>query len=183
MGRTLLAGVSLAIVVVACGGSMTATEYVEGVNALVATGRSEFEAAVIAHEQILDPTMAESVAFVEQEVAIRREFLAGFDELDPPESLAEVHRALGDAMGRLLAAAEGLIDAADSVDSLEEAEQTSEFAEYRAANADGARICLEVQTHLDNLASGGGTFADAPWIPDLRLAVHAALGCGEIETS
>jgi hypothetical protein len=162
---------------------MTATEYVEGLNALVATGRSDFEAAVVAQEQIAEPTMAESLAFLEREVAIRQEFLSGFEALDPPESLAGVHQALGDAMARLLAAAEALVADVGTVSSLEEAEQTPEFAEYRAANADGARICLDVQAKLDDLAAGGEAFADTPWIADeLGLAVRAALGCGEIET-
>ena len=57
------------------------------------------------------------------------------------------------------------------------------FAEYRAANADGARVCLDVQAKLDDVAAGGEAFADTPWIPDeLGLAVRAALGCGEIAT-
>ena len=180
--RTLLGGVILAIVVAACGGSMTATEYVEGLNALVATGRSDLEAAV-AQEQIAEPTMAGALAFVEREVEIRQEILSGFEALNPPESIAGVHQALGDAMARLLAAAEGLAASAGTVSSLEEAEQTPEFAEYRAANADGDRICLDVQAKLDDLAAGGEAFADTPWIPDeLSLAVRAALGCGELET-
>ena len=173
----------MAIAVASCGGSMTATEYVEGLNALVATGRSDLEAAVVAHEQIDEPTLAESFAFVEREVEIRQKFLAGFEALDAPESITEVHRALGDAMARLLAAAEGLVAGAGTVSTLEEAEQTPEFAEYRAANADGARVCLDVQAKLDDLAASGEAFTDAPWIPDqLGLAVQAALGCGEIET-
>lgn len=171
------------IVVAACGGSMTATEYIEGLNALVATGRSDLQAAVVAHEQISEPSMAESLAFVEREIAIRQEFLAGFDALDAPEPIADVHRALGDAMTRLLTAAEGLVAGAGTISSVEEAEHTPEFAEYRAANADGARVCLDVQAKLDDLAASGETFSDTPWIPnELSLAVRAALGCGEVET-
>jgi hypothetical protein len=43
--RTVLAGAILAMVMAACGGSMTADEYVEDLNALAATGRSDSEAA------------------------------------------------------------------------------------------------------------------------------------------
>ena len=39
-----MAIVSLAIVAAACGGSVTADEYVEGLNALAATGRSDLDA-------------------------------------------------------------------------------------------------------------------------------------------
>jgi len=161
---------------------MTADEYVEDLNALAATGRSDFEAAAAAYDQAADPTLADEAAFLEQEVAIRHVFLDGFEALDPPESIAEVHQLLGDAFVRLTAAAEGLAAAAGTVSSLEEAEQTPEFAEYLAANADGAAVCLEVQAKLDSLVSSDDEFTDVPWISGLELVVQAALGCGEIET-
>ena len=162
---------------------MTADEYVEDLNALAATGRSDFEAAAAAYDQVAEPTLADEVAFLEQEIAVRHVFLDGFEALDPPESIAEVHQLLGDAFVRLTVAAEGLAASAGTVSSIEEAEQTPEFAEYRAANADGARVCLDVQAKLDDVAAGGEAFADTPWIPDeLGLAVRAALGCGEIAT-
>ncbi len=151
--RTLLAGAGLVIVVAACGGSMTATEYIEGLNDLVSTGFADFEAASVAYDQIEEPTMAESVAFIDREIVIRRVFLDGFEALDPPEAVTEVHRAVGDAFARLLAAAEELVAVTNTVGSLEEAEQTPEFAEYRAANVDGARACLEVQAKLREISS------------------------------
>jgi hypothetical protein len=180
--RTVLAGATLAMVMAACGGSMTADEYVEGLNAVVATGRSDFEAAAATYDQTADPTLANEVAFLEQEIALRRAFLDGFEVLDPPESIAEVHRLLGDAFVRLTVAAEGLAASAGTVSSFEEAEQTEEFAEYLAANADGARICLDVQAKLDDLVASGNEFTDVPWISSLGLIVEAAVGCGEIET-
>ena len=42
-----MAGAGLVIVIAACGGSMTADEYIEELNALVATGLSDFEAAAV----------------------------------------------------------------------------------------------------------------------------------------
>jgi hypothetical protein len=170
------------MVMAACGGSMTADEYVDNLNALAATGRSDFEAAAAEYDQAADPTLAGEVAFLEQEIVIRRVFLDGFEALDPPEPIAEVHRLLGDAFVRLTVAAEGLAASAGTVSSFEEAEQTPEFAEYLAANADGARVCLDVQAELDDLVASGEEFTDVPWIPGLGLVVQAALGCGEIET-
>ena len=182
MTRTVLAGATLAIVIAACGGSTTADKYVEDLNALAATGRSEFEAAAAAYDQTADPTLADEVAFLEQEVAIRRAFLDGFEALDPPEPITEVHRLLGDAFVRLTLAAEDLASSAGSVSSFEEAEQTPEFAEYLAANADGAAVCLDVQAKLDSLVASDDEFTDVPWVSGLGLVVQAALGCGEIET-
>ncbi len=182
MTRTVFASVTLAMVMAACGGSMTADEYVEDLNALVATGRSDFEAAAATYDQAADPTLADVVAFLEQEIAIRRVFLDGFEALDPPEPIAEVHRLLGDAFVRLTVAAEDSAASAGSVSGLEEAEQTPEFAEYLAANADGAAVCLDVQAKLDSLVASDDEFTDVPWISGLGLVVQAALGCGEIET-
>lgn len=161
---------------------MTPTEYVEGLNELVDTGFADFEAASVAYDQIEEPTMTESVAFVDREIAIRRVFLDGFEALDPPEAVTEVHQAVGDAFARLLAAAEDLIAVTNTVGSLEEAEQTPEFAEYRAANADGARVCLEVQTKLDDLAAIDEATANVPWLPTLGTAVRGALRCNELAT-
>jgi hypothetical protein len=180
--KAVLAGAILAMVMAACGGSMTADEYVEDLNAVVATGRSDFEAAAAAYDQAEDPTLADEVAFLEQEIAVRRVFLDGFEALDPPEPIADVHRLLGDAFVRLTVAAEDLAASAGSVSTFEEAEQTSEFAEYLAANADGAAVCLDVQAKLDSLVASDDEFTDVPWISGLGLAVQAALGCGEIET-
>jgi hypothetical protein len=163
-------------------GSMSETEYVEDLNALVATARSNFEASVAAYEQIADPTMAEFVARVDREIAINSEFRQGFEALDPPDSIADVHRIIDDLLDRGLSAAEGLVAVADTVSSLEEAEQTPEFAEYRAADADIDRICLDIQRKLDDLATRRDVVIDAPWIPDLRLTVRAALGCGALGT-
>ena len=182
MKRSVLAVVSLAIVVAACGGSMTADEYVGDLNALAATGRSDFEAAADTYNQVAEPTLEDELAFLDKEVAIRHEFLKGFEALDPPGSITEVHRLLGDAFTRLTAAAEGLAVSTGAASSIEEAEQTPEFAEYLAANDDGARVCLNVQAKLDDLAAVGEAFENQPWLSGLGLAVRAAIGCGEIET-
>jgi hypothetical protein len=182
MRRTLLVGVVIAILATACGGQNAASTYVEDLNALTAAGRSDFEAAAVAYAESAEPTLADEVAFLEQEVAIRHVFLAGIEALDPPGSAEEVHQLLVDGFARLTSAAEGLAAYAATANSIEEVEQTPEFAEYRAANADGARMCLEVQGRLDDLASTGDAFATEPWISGLSFAVRAVIGCGEVET-
>jgi hypothetical protein len=179
--RTLLAGVGLAIVVAACGGAMSETEYVEGLNALVETARSDLEGPSLAYAQIADSTKADLVAFVDQEIAISSEVRQEFDALDPPGSIADVHRVIDDTLARGLTAAEGLVAVADTLSSLEEVEKTPEFAEYEAANANSDRSCLDVQSKLDDLADSERG-VDNPWMPDLRLTVRVALGCDESGT-
>jgi hypothetical protein len=182
MRRTLLVGVVVAIVAAACGGQNAASEYVEDLNALSDAGRSDFEAAAVAYAQSAEPTLADEVAFLEQEVAIRHVFLEGIEALDPPGSAEEVHQLLVAGFARLTTAAEDLASYAAAADSIEEVEQTPEFAEYRAANDDGARMCVEVQERLDDLATTGDAFATEPWISGLSFAVRAVIGCGEVET-
>jgi len=182
MKRALLAAASLAITVAACGGSNPAEDYIDGLNDIVTTGFADFEAASVAHRQITNPTMNDSVAFLEQEIAIRRVFHDGFEALDPPEAITEVHQAVGDAFARLLAATERVVAVADTVDNLQELEQTPEFAEYQAANADGAVVCLDVQAKFDDLAANSEAFRDDPWLSSVALTVQVALRCTDLET-
>ncbi|MGI9528766.1 MAG: hypothetical protein ACR2NG_03575 [Acidimicrobiia bacterium] len=183
MKRTLLAGAGLLVVLAACGGSTGADRYVEGLNDLVATTAPDLEASLAEYEQIADPTMVDWAAFIERELAIRRVFGDGFDALDPPESIAEVHRLLDSAVDRGLVATEALAAVAGTARSPEEAQQTPEFAEYQAANADGSsRVCREAVAKLDELASSSEEFADQPWVSNLGVTVQVAFGCIEAES-
>jgi len=182
MRRALLAGAGLVIALAACGGSSPGEDYIEGLNDIVMRGFADFEAASVAHRQIANPTIEDSVAFLEQEAAIRRVFHDGFGALDPPEAIAEVHQAVGDAFARLLAATERVIAVSDTIDNLQELEQTPEFAEYQAANADGALVCLDVQAKFDEIAADNEAFRDDPWLSSVALTVRVALRCTDLET-
>jgi hypothetical protein len=160
---------------------MSETEYVEGLNALFVTAASDIEASYTAYEQIAEPTLADFVARIEREIAVEYAVREEFEALDPPDSIADVHRIMVDGFVRLLAVAEGLVAVADTVSSLKEAEQTPEFAEYQAVHADPDGICLDLQAKINDLAASGEGFG-GPWITDLRLTVRAFLGCGEFAT-
>ena len=160
---------------------MSETEYVEGLNALVETARSDLEGPSLAYEQIADSRKADLVTFVDREIATNYEAREEFDGLDPPDSIADVHRVIDETLARGLTAAEGLVAVADTVSSLEEVEQTPEFAEYQAANANSDRSCFEVQSTLDDLADSERG-VDNPLMPALRLTVRVALGCDQVGT-
>lgn len=178
MKRTLLASAGLAIVVAACGGgSMSETEYVENLNALVVNAGSRFEVAGAAFGQIEDPTMEEYVAFVEQQLAIEYDVRDIFDSLDPPDSIDDVNQIMVDTLGRIIAVAEELVAASDTVNSLEELESTPEFVEYHTVNADADSMCLDVQTKINDLSTTEAI--NNPWIADLRMTVQAFLDCEE----
>jgi len=83
-------------------------------------------------------------------------------------------------LARILAAAEGVLEAADTVDSLEALEQTPAFATYETVDADADSMCLDVQARINALSDR--LVIDSPWIPDLRLTVEAFLDCTEAQT-
>jgi hypothetical protein len=182
MRRILLAGLGLAIVAAGCGGSMTASEYVEELNAIASRANALFEPAVASYNQVADPTVADEVVFLSREIEIRREIAVPVDALDPPELLTGVHELIEAMTERQLGAAEGLLPLLQEVNSLDELQGTAELAEYEAANDVGSQVCLDVQATLDALTDKEDPFADTPWISDqLSLAVRGALGCGDVE--
>ena len=65
---------------------------------------------------------------------------------------------------------------------LQELEQTPEFAEYQAANAAGALVCLDVQAKFDDIAAGSEAFSDDPWLSSVAITVQVALRCTDLET-
>jgi hypothetical protein len=177
--RFVLFAFAVALLLSACGSDeVSPTEYVAGLNELVAVAASDLNGSLDVYEAITDPTIEDWATFVERELAIRRVFVEDFGELDPPGSIVDVHQIFGEALDRGLAATEALAAVTDTVEDPDEAQQTPEFAEYLAANADGStRVCQEAQAKLDALATSSELLADEPWLPDLGLTMRAAFGC------
>jgi hypothetical protein len=170
-----LAGTILALVLAACGGSMSETEYVEGLNDLVAAATPRFEASGATYAAIEEPTAADLVARVEREITIMYDVRQLFDELDPPDSIEGVHGIMVGILTDLIATAEALVDRVDRAGSLQEAETTTEYAAYQAVNAESDSRCPEVQARFDELSNRA--VIDDPWVKDLRLTVQAFLDC------
>lgn len=157
---------------------MSETEYVENLNALVVSAGSDLEASLAAFEQIADPTLEDFVDLVEQQLIVEYEVRDRFETFDPPDSIDDVNQVMVDTLGLILAAAEELVDVADTVSSLEEIQQTPEFAEYEGINADADGMCLDVQTKLNDLSTR--PVIDSPWLADLQRTVLAFLDCDEV---
>ena len=175
--RSAAVGATLLIAVIACGGSMSETEYVESLNALVVETGAEFETSIAIYGQIADPTMADFVALIDRGIAIKYKVRERFADFDPPAAIIEVHQIMVDHLDKLLDADEQLVARAETVDGLNELEQTAEFAAYEATNSSADSSCVGVQAKINNLATRESI--DADWIPDLRLTVGASLGCDE----
>ena len=177
----LLFSVGLGMILASCGvGPMSETEYVESLNAMVTNAGTDLEAARVNYEQITNPTLDEFVEFVEQQLAVEYGVRDQFDSFDPPPSIVGVNQIMVDALGRIIAAAEALVAAADNVGTLEEIERTQEFAEYQMVNADSDNMCPDVQAEFDALSDGPAI--DTPWLADLQLTARALLDCDNPET-
>lgn len=173
---SILAGLLLTIVVAACGGGpMSETEYVEGFNDLTSSAGPRFEAVYAAYERIADPKLSDLVDRFEQELTIMYEVRDRFEALDPPASITEVNGIMVDILGRLIGAAEAVVEASETVSSREELEQTAQFAAYQSIDAESDSMCPAVQAEFDNLSNRA--VIDDPWISDLRLSVRAYLDC------
>ncbi|MGB3564395.1 MAG: hypothetical protein WBC09_15205 [Thermoanaerobaculia bacterium] len=159
---------------------MSETEYVEDLNALVVSVGSDLEASLVTFERIADPTLEEFVDFVEQQLIVEYKVRDRFEAFDPPGSIDDVNQVMVDTLARIIVAAEGLVDVADTVGSLEEIEQTPEFAEYQGVNADADSMCLDVEAKINDLSTR--PVLDTPWIADLRLTVRALLDCDNAGT-
>jgi hypothetical protein len=178
MRRALLVGVGVAIVVAGCGGgSMSETEYVESLNAVVLDAGLELRASLKVYEQIADPTLDDFIDHVERQLVAEYRVRDRFESFDPPDSTDEVNQIMVDALAQIIAVAEGLVDVADTVSSLEEIERTSEFAEYQGVNAETDGMCQGVQAKLNDLSDR--PVIEDPWLSDLQRTVKAFLDCGD----
>jgi hypothetical protein len=182
MRWVLVVSASLMVVVAACsGGPMSGDEYVESLNALVVDAGSDFETSLAAYEQIANPTLEDFIDFVEQQLVFEHEVRDRFDTFDPPDTIDDVNQVMVDTLARIIAAAEGLVEVADTVGSMEELQQTPEFAEYRGVNTNADSMCQEVEAKLNDLSTRPAI--DSPWLTDLQRTVRAFLDCDDAGTN
>jgi hypothetical protein len=154
---------------------MSMSEYVDEMNTIGVRIAQQSEVVFAEAEQIATPSDVN--AMMERVQPLRIEVLEGFEGLDPPEQVADLHRLISDWMTKIILAEEALAARASAVADWEEFSQSSEVTAYRAALAEGKTVCADFQAKLDATA-GRGVFADTPWIPgELKEVVDAALGC------
>ena len=160
---------------------MSENEYVESLNTLVVDAGSDLEGSLAAYIQIEDPTLDDFIDFVEQQLVFEYEVRERFETFDPPGSLDDVNQLMVDTLFRIIAAAEALVDVADTTGSLEEIERTPEFAEYQGVNTDADSMCHDVEAKLNDLSTG--PVIDSPWLSDLQRTVRAFLDCDDAGTN
>ena len=177
MRRTWV-GICVTVIVVASGcggGEMSLSECVDEMNTIGARVAQQSDVVFAEAEQIATPSDVN--AMMERVRPLRIEVLEGFEGLDPPEEVADLHRLISDWMAKIIVVEEALGTKASAALGWEEFSQSSEMTAYRAALAEGKTVCADFQAKLDATAARG-VFADTPWIPgELKEVVDAALGC------
>jgi hypothetical protein len=180
--RTALMTLSLVLLLGACGGEMSLTEYVERMNSVAdEAGRkgeelfSEADLLIEFTPQILQGGLERGLR------EIRIPLQEGVDAIDPPEQVADLHNLMWGWHARFISIEEALAvraGAAEHTDAgWEELSDSPEMAAYRSAIAEGKQVCIDFQDDLDATAERG-VFSDNPWLPgELKEVVTAALGC------
>jgi hypothetical protein len=157
-------GICVVVIVVASGcggGDMSLSEYVDEMNTIGARIAEQSEVVFAESEQIATP--GDVNAMMERVQPLRIEVLEGFEGLDPPEQVGDLHRLISDWMAKIILAEEALAARASTVAGWAEFSQSSEMTAYRAALAEGKTVCTDFQATLDATAERG-VFADTPWI-------------------
>lgn len=171
------------VVVSGCGSQeLSATQYVDQINAITGPATQKGEALAVEAAQVTDFTPQHLQAGLERALReIRVPLQEAADAIEPPAAIADVHHLMWDwhatfiSIERALATRAGA--AADTVEDWEALSASPEMAAYRAQLAKGKQICSDFQGELDARADGR-SFAIDSWLAvELEEIGRAVLGC------
>jgi len=178
MRRLVAVAVVLGLVLLACGGELTLTEYA-----------AELEAGAAAMNGRLDELDAELSAtngleaakrYANERVVARYGFVDKLEGLDPPEVISDLHNAALGIMGRLADAESALADYVNSLESatgLDTVWSTPLGVAARSADEEAVELCLAAQAEFDRTEERT-VFEGVLWIPpELKEIVTVAFGC------
>lgn len=180
--KLTVCGVSLVLLIAGCGsGEMSLTEYVAALNAVDAQASLKAEAIVASAEQIIESTPQPLQTGLELAGDIRIEVKEATDALRPPEQVADLHKLIFEWHDRFIPIEAALAVRASTAEHTDTSwtslSESDEMYAYRAAIAEGKKMCDDFQTELD-ATSERGAFVDVPWIPgEMSEVVQAVLGC------
>ncbi|MGI9528443.1 MAG: hypothetical protein ACR2NG_01935 [Acidimicrobiia bacterium] len=186
--RRILIAACLTIVVASCGGEeATLADYTEGVKVIVDQAAEQYGTLVASPEgAVLVASPDQITNFTPQDLhrALERvrEIEAGVEEsiasIDPPDSIAEVHKLFFDFDGGFIPAQEALAAKAGTASDWYELSGSPEMSAYRTALALDKQQCADFEARLNAISDQRENLADTPWIPsDLKEAFEAFFGC------
>jgi hypothetical protein len=173
----------LAILLVACGGGPSLGEYAAEIEGMVGAMNSRLDAAD-ARLSAGTRDLPALLAYVDERLAARNDFLAVFTEVTPAEEVEVLHEAARGVITRLVAAETAFASAAHQVTDVAEFDALEGGplgAAARAADEEAIAICRAANDRLAATESRR-LFADVLWVPEeLREVVDVALGCTAAE--
>ena len=182
LARTSTVALSLALVLVACGGgTLSLSEYGEQGEQLVIDVSQRVDAldAELGSE---DQTLDSVRAYWDQRVEARRDFSEGLEALEPPEEATELHAVVVDMFNRLTVAEESLaarVTSLETVSGPAEWWATPEGQAARAVDDEVTQICVVAQGAFDETV-GREAVAEVPWMPpEMKEVVRVAFGCSD----
>jgi hypothetical protein len=180
--RRVWAVVGLVLVTAACdGGSLSLSEYnVQGM-ALV-TVMEERIYTLDAEWESQTQTVERARSYWVRRVEARVGTLEGFQGLDPPDEIAELHETGLDLFSRLTAAEETLAVRVASFETVTERDEwwdTSEGRAVRAVDEEIDAFCHVFQAAYDATIERI-VLSDVPWIPsEMKEVAQIDIGCRE----
>lgn len=177
MRRLIAAVLVLAMMLAACGGGPSLTEYAEELESAVTAMNGELDRL---DAELADTADLEQVKrYANERVAARYKFVRILENLDAPSNVSDLHDAALGIMRRLADAEAALAVYVDELDTLavtDDVWATPLGVAARAVDADAVELCLAAEEHLDT--SERSELADVPWIPpELKEVVVVAFGC------
>lgn len=172
--------IALALLAAACGGgALTVSEYAAEAEVLVAEMTQEF-ASLDAAWEAEAPSVEGAARYWEGRLDVRRQFLDGVRDLDPPEAVADQHAAALDVFDRITAADEALEQRAASFETFTEHWPWVDTPEGEAADAlleEVFAFCRASQAAYD-ATQDRASLQEVPWVPsELTEVVSVAFGC------
>jgi len=180
LARTSTVALSLALVLVACGGgTLTLSEYGEQGEQLVIDVSQRVD-ALDAELESEDQTLDSVRAYWDRRVEARRDFSEGLEALEPPEEATELHAIVVDIFNRLTVAEESLaarVASLETVSGPSEWWATPEGQAARAVDEEVTQICVVAQGAFDETVDREAV-VDVPWMPpEMKEVVRVAFGC------
>jgi hypothetical protein len=176
LGRNYIVAVVVGLLLGACGGTMSLTEYAEALETAAATASSRFD-SVNATLNSADSTLEDAQLAAKDAAVIGSDLLADLEALDPPGELAELHALLLELDREVVAAQQVWAESADRAQSVADVVQSPEAQAMFRSNESALAACRRIQDALDATVEGA-VFDDTPWIPsELKESISVALGC------
>lgn len=170
----------LAVGFTACGGGgLTAPEYAESVEELVAEMEARFVEADTQWESEV-PTREGALRYWDERLDIRHDYLEDVEALQPPSEIAEMHAAALSVFHRITEADEVLAARVAEYTEITDHRQWIGTAEGQASLAvleEVYAFCRSSQEELDATANRE-PLEGVPWLPpEMSQVIKVAFGC------